>query len=62
MIGRTEELLITEEEKEWQLVGRTRNFKEVYIDKNKGIKIGDLVTVKILEMNRWVLKGEVISL
>jgi tRNA A37 methylthiotransferase MiaB len=39
-------------------VGRTRNFKEVYIDADENIKIGDIITVKITEMDRWVLKGE----
>lgn len=58
MIGRTEEILITGTEKDWQLVGRTRNFKEVYIDADENIKIGDIITVKITEMDRWVLKGE----
>ncbi|OIP54586.1 hypothetical protein AUK10_00575, partial [Candidatus Gracilibacteria bacterium CG2_30_37_12] len=58
MLGRTEEILITGAEKEGQLVGRTGNFKEVYIDADERIKTGDLVTVKITDMDRWVLKGE----
>ncbi len=59
MLGKTEEILISEKGKDEQLIGRTRNFKEVYINANENIKIGDLVTVKITEMDRWVLKGEV---
>ncbi|MDD2892144.1 MAG: MiaB/RimO family radical SAM methylthiotransferase [Candidatus Gracilibacteria bacterium] len=58
MLGRTEEILIIGEEKDEQLVGRTRNFKEVYIPYDKKIQAGELVTVKITEMDRWVLKGE----
>lgn len=58
MLGRIEELLITGREKEEQLVGRTRNFKEVYLRDDGKIQIGDLVMAKITEMNRWVLKGE----
>lgn len=58
MLDRTEEILITGIEKEWQLVGRTRNFKEVYIDADEKIKVGDIVTVKITEMDRWVLRWE----
>lgn len=56
MIGRTEEILISAREKDEQLVGRTRNFKEVYIADDGKIQIGDLVTVRITEMDRWVLK------
>lgn len=58
MLGRTEEILIIGEEKDEQLVGRTRNFKEVYIPYDKKIQAWELVTVKITEMDRWVLKGE----
>lgn len=61
MLGRTEEILITGEGKEEQLIGRTRNFKEVHIDMNNAIQIGDIVTVKITESDRWILKGKVIS-
>lgn len=60
MVGRTEELLISAREKDEQLVGRTRNFKEVYIADDGKIQIGDLVAVKITEMDRWVLKWEVV--
>ena len=60
MLGRTEEILVIGQEKEWQLVGRTRNFKEVYIDHDDKIKIWDLVTVKITEIDRWILKGQTV--
>lgn len=71
MIWREEEILITSEWKDETLVGRTRNFKEVFIQKapfvrgdseSQGdfapIQVGDLVKVKIIEGDRWVLKGE----
>jgi len=58
MVGRTEDILISGEGKDETWVGRTRNFKEVYIQKSPDIKVGDLVKVKILESEGWVLKGE----
>jgi tRNA A37 methylthiotransferase MiaB/very-short-patch-repair endonuclease len=68
MLGREEEILISWEAKDDAWTGRTRNWKEVLIPKfplDKGgrgdfapIKIGDLVKVKILENDGWVLKGE----
>ncbi|MDD2916641.1 MAG: TRAM domain-containing protein [Candidatus Gracilibacteria bacterium] len=58
MLGRTEDILISAREKDEQLVGRTRNFKEVYIADDGKTQIGDLVRVNITEMDRWVLKGE----
>lgn len=60
MLGRTEEILVTGKGKDDTLIGRTRNFKEVYIGENSGIRIGDIIPVKITEMDRWVLKGEII--
>jgi tRNA-2-methylthio-N6-dimethylallyladenosine synthase len=58
MIGRTEEILITGEWKDETLVGRTRNFKEVFISYTPDIKSGDIVPVKIVEASGWVMKGE----
>ncbi len=71
MVGREEEILISGEWKDETWVGRTRNFKEVFIPKSpfvKGagdsqgdfapIKIGDLVKVRITAGDKWVLKGE----
>ena len=69
MIGRTEEVLISEKVKDGQLIGRTRNFKEIHLSPvgadlcvchHNPVKIGDLVTVKITGMDRWVLKGEIL--
>ena len=58
MIGREEEILITGE-RDSQWFGRTRNFKEVFFEKTSDeIVLGDIVKVKILEIDRWVLRGE----
>ncbi|MDD5770096.1 MAG: MiaB/RimO family radical SAM methylthiotransferase [Candidatus Gracilibacteria bacterium] len=59
MIGKVGEILISGE-KDGQFFGRTRNFKEVFFDKIDGIKIGDIVKVRILEVDTWVLLGEII--
>ena len=58
MLGKIEEILISEKGKDGQFIGRTRNFKEVHIKTSPDINIGDIVKVKITEMNRWILKGE----
>lgn len=74
LIGKVEEVMINGERDE-QWFGRTRNFKEVFFDKqtttpelvegessmSEGhwyVKIGDIVKVKITQLDRWVLKGE----
>lgn len=59
MIGREEDLLIYWE-KDWQFFGRTRNFKEVFVENDKKYKIWDTVKVKITKLDRWVLKWEII--
>ena len=64
MVGREEEILITWEGKDETWVWRTRNFKEVFIEgwrmstEQHIIQVGDLVKVKIIESDGWVLKGE----
>jgi tRNA-2-methylthio-N6-dimethylallyladenosine synthase len=58
MVGREEEILISWEWKDETWVGRTRNFKEVFIPKTPDIKIWDIVKVNITEGDKWVLKGE----
>jgi tRNA A37 methylthiotransferase MiaB len=58
MVGREEEILISGEGKDETWVGRTRNWKEVFIEKSLDIKVWDLVKVKILQGDGWVLKGE----
>lgn len=60
MVGREEEVLISWEGKDDTLVGRTRNWKEVYIQKSTHIQVGDLVKVKITEGDGWVLQGDIV--
>lgn len=58
MIGREEIILVAKiDEEDGTISGRTRNFREVFLPKNEKIKLGDLVPVKIMELDRWVLKG-----
>lgn len=58
MVGREEEILISWEGKDDTWTGRTRNWKEVQIPLTPDIKIWDLVKVKILENDGWMLRGE----
>ncbi len=62
MVGRVEEILISWEWKDETWVGRTRNFKEVFIPKTDGVKIWDLVKVRITEGDKWVLKGGIVQM
>ncbi|MCP4523108.1 MAG: MiaB/RimO family radical SAM methylthiotransferase [Candidatus Gracilibacteria bacterium] len=58
MLGRVESIMISGK-KDGYFFGRTRNFKEVYFkDETDTCKIGDFVDVKITELDRYVLKGE----
>ena len=61
MLWRVEEIMITWN-KDWYSFWRTRNFKEVYIiDELIDHKSGDLVKVKITELDRYVLKWELVK-
>ncbi|MBP7806701.1 MiaB/RimO family radical SAM methylthiotransferase [Candidatus Gracilibacteria bacterium] len=61
MIGREEVILVSKiDEENGTISGRTRNFREVFIEKNEKIILGDLVPVKILELDRWVLRGQLL--
>lgn len=61
MLWREEEIMISGN-KDWYSFWRTRNFKEVYIkDELISQKPGDLVKVKITELDRYVLKWELIK-
>lgn len=58
MIGREEVILVAKiDEEDGAISGRTRNFREVFLEKNEKIKLGDLVPVRITELDRWVLRG-----
>jgi len=60
MIGREEEILISGRGRTEEWVGRTRNFKEVYIPSTPHVQIGDIVPVKITELDGWVLRARVL--
>lgn len=55
MLWKTEEILIAWEKDEY-FFWRTRNFKEVFFEKNEKNKIGDIIPVKITEIDKYVLK------
>lgn len=57
MIWREEEILITKV-KEEVVMWRTRNFKEVSIPFEEGMKVWDMILVKINELENWILKWE----
>lgn len=59
MIWNIEKILISWE-KDWYMYWRTRNFKEVFLKNNWKIKIWDLVNVKIIELDKYVLKGKIV--
>ncbi len=61
MIGREEVILVSKiDSEDGTISGRTRNFREVFLPQNEHISIGDLIPVKVLELDRWVLRGEYI--
>jgi len=68
MVWKIEEVLISWE-KDWKFFGRTRNFKEVYFsphltspkgEESKEIKIWDIVKVKILWLDKYILNWEIV--
>lgn len=58
MLWKIEEVLISWQ-KDWYYFGRTRNFKEVFF-KSENVEIWDIVKVKIIELDWFILKGEVV--
>jgi hypothetical protein len=40
------------------MVGRNRYFKEVYFEVDESVNAGDLIRIKILASEGWILKGE----
>jgi len=58
ILSREETILVSKiDTEDGTISGRTRNFREVFLPKNDSLKIGDLVPIKITEINRWVLQG-----
>jgi len=60
MIHSTQEILIAGK-KDDMFFGRTRNFKEVFFPVSVGVNIGDLVQIRITDLDNWVLRGEITS-
>ncbi len=60
MIGRQEEILISGRGKDDTLVGRTRNWKEVFIPFDPAIRVGDLIWVNITAVEGWILQWRVV--
>jgi tRNA A37 methylthiotransferase MiaB len=46
--------------KDEQFHGRTRNFKEVFFTENPDYNIGDIVHVKITNLDKFVLQGIIV--
>lgn len=59
MLDRVEDILISWEKDEY-FFGRTRNFKEVFFPKQEWIQIWNIIKVKILKIDDWVLKWEIV--
>lgn len=59
MLERVEEVLISWE-KDGEFFWRTRNFKEIFFPKKEWIKIWDIVKVKLKQIDRYIIKWEII--
>jgi tRNA A37 methylthiotransferase MiaB len=59
MVWREEDILVSKVE-EGLIRGRTRNFKEVFVHTSKDIKIWELVKVRILKLDNWILIWELV--
>lgn len=57
LIGTTQEVLIASFDDEGRACGRTRNFKEVYLDPTRPYAIGEIVRTDVYELDGWVLRG-----
>ncbi len=58
MLDKTEDVLIYWK-KDSNFFGRTRNFKEIFFKWPENIKIWDIVKVKLLSLDRYVIKWEI---
>jgi tRNA-2-methylthio-N6-dimethylallyladenosine synthase len=61
MIGQNETVLVSAHDPKLGYSGRTRNFKEVFIDIKDSLAIGDLVKVTITEAKNWYLRGKILG-
>lgn len=57
LVGRSEEVLVTGKGRTGGYVGRTRNFKEVFLPEDSNIVLGGIVEVKIEAVDGWNLRG-----
>jgi len=60
MIGQIEEVLIDGISRKGNPFGRTRTFKEVFLPADLGLVIGQTVRAKMMDVDGWVLIGEVV--
>lgn len=61
MLDKTFEIMVAGN-KDGSYFGRTRNFKEVFFkDDSHSVQVGDLVQVKITELDRYVLQWELVK-
>jgi len=60
MLWRVEQILVSWE-KDWKLIWRTRNFKEVRFNKVEWINIWDYCDVKIEEIDKYVLNWSIVK-
>ena len=60
MIWKIYEVLISWK-KDWKLFWRTRNFKEIYFEDKNNIKIGNLIKVKIKNIDKYRINWELIN-
>lgn len=61
LLGREEDILISWKGKFDGWVGRTRNFREVYIPLESDVSPGDVVRTKITQLDGWVLRWELVK-
>ncbi len=60
MLDKTEEVLIYWKKKN-DFFGRTRNFKEIFFKWPDNLEIGDIVNVKLSNLDKYVIKGELVK-
>ncbi len=58
LLGREEDILISWKGKFDGWVGRTKNFREVYIPLESSVSTGDIIRTKITQLDGWVLCWE----
>lgn len=59
MLWRQENVLVYWKKDEY-FYGRTRNFKEVFFESDDDLKPWDFVSVELIELDRYVIKGKIV--